>query len=148
MRIEQIFLKISAWTAESETFRIISLSTHAFSHCLIPLMAQGALLRLYTDKKKKNGSEHFAAFCLFRVALHKNCALLGGNGNTLKLEMTTKLKDKHNSIATVRDLLRTFATFLAPLLCHYRLPLKDTQYWHTYSSHFPPSHHQLLVQIE
>jgi hypothetical protein len=75
-------------------------------------MAQGALLRLFTDNKKiQNGSEHFAAFCLFRVTLLINCALLGGNGNTLKLEMTTKLKDKQTSIATVRDLLRTFATF-------------------------------------
>ncbi len=49
--------------------------------------------------------------------------LLGGNGNTLKLEMKTKLKDKQTSIATVRDLLRTFATFPAPLLSHCRLPL-------------------------
>jgi hypothetical protein len=48
----------------------------------------------------------------------KDCALLGGNGNTLKLEMTTKLKDKQTSIATVRDLLRTFATFPAPLRFH------------------------------
>jgi hypothetical protein len=51
----------------------------------------------------------------------KDCALLSGNGNTLKLEMTTKLKDKQTSIATVRDLLQTFATFPAPLLSHCRL---------------------------
>jgi hypothetical protein len=44
----------------------------------------------------------------------KDCALLSGNGNTLKLEMTTKLKDNQTSITTVRDLLRTFATFPAP----------------------------------
>jgi hypothetical protein len=36
-RIEQICLKISACTAESETYRIISLSTHLFSHWSIPL---------------------------------------------------------------------------------------------------------------
>jgi hypothetical protein len=28
-----------------------------------------------------------------------NFGLLGGNGNTLKLDMTTKLKDKQTSIA-------------------------------------------------
>jgi hypothetical protein len=58
-----------------------------------------------------------------------NFGLLGGNGNTLKLEMTTKLKDKQTSIATVRDLLRTFSTFPAPLLSHYRLPLKYFKSW-------------------
>ncbi len=35
---------------------------------------------------------------------------------------TTKLKGKQTSIAVVRDLLRTFATFPAPMLSHYRLP--------------------------
>jgi hypothetical protein len=37
--------------------------------------------------------------------------------------MTTKLKDKQTSIAKVQDLLRTFATFPAPLLSRYILPL-------------------------
>jgi hypothetical protein len=64
-----------------------------------------------------------AAFCLFMGTSPVNFGLLGGNGNTLKLEMTTKLKDKQTSIATVRDLLRTFATFPAPLSSHCRLPL-------------------------
>jgi hypothetical protein len=66
------------------------------------LMAQGAL------------------FCLFMGTSPKDSALLSGNGNTV---ITTKLKDKQTSIATVRDLLRTFATFPAPLLSHCRLPL-------------------------
>jgi hypothetical protein len=48
-----------------------------------------------------------ATFCLFMGTSPINFGLLGGNGNTLKLEMTTKLKDKQTSIATVRDLLRT-----------------------------------------
>jgi hypothetical protein len=55
-----------------------------------------------------------AAFCLFMGTSPIDFGLLGGNGNTLKLEMTTKLKDKQTLIATVRDLLRTFATFPAP----------------------------------
>ena len=55
-----------------------------------------------------------AAFCLFMGTSPINFGLLGGNGNTLKFEMITKLKDKQTSIATVRDLLQTFATFPAP----------------------------------
>jgi hypothetical protein len=64
-------------------------------------------------------------FCLFMRTSPINFGLLGGNGNTLKLEMTTKLKDKQTSIATVRDLLRRFATFPAPLFSHCRLILKE-----------------------
>jgi hypothetical protein len=64
-----------------------------------------------------------AAFCLFMGTSPINFGLLGGNGNTLKLEMTSKLKDKQTSIATVRDLLRAVATFPAPLFSHCRLPL-------------------------
>jgi hypothetical protein len=60
-----------------------------------------------TQKKTKNiqnGGEQFAAFCLFIGTSPKNCGLLGGNGNTLKLKTTAKLKDKRASIATVRGL--------------------------------------------
>jgi hypothetical protein len=64
-----------------------------------------------------------AAFCLFMGTSPINFGLLGGNGNTLKLGMITKLKDKQTSITTVRDLLRTFATFPVPLFSHCRLPL-------------------------
>jgi hypothetical protein len=46
----------------------------------------------------------------------KNCGLLGGNGNTLKLKTTAKLKDKRTSIATVRGLDRMYATFSTPLV--------------------------------
>jgi hypothetical protein len=60
-----------------------------------------------------------------------NFGLLSGNGNILKLEMTTKLKDKQTSIATDRDLLRTFANFLAPLLSHCRLPLNGRSATHS-----------------
>jgi hypothetical protein len=79
-------------------------------------MAQGASLRQYmqTTKIIQNGCEQFAAFCLFMETSPKDCALLSGNGNTLKLEMTTKFKDKQTSIATIRDILHMFATFLAP----------------------------------
>jgi hypothetical protein len=58
-----------------------------------------------------NRGEHFAAFCLFMGTSPKNCGLLGGNGNKLKLKTTAKLKDKRTSIATVRGLVRMYATF-------------------------------------
>ena len=64
-----------------------------------------------------------AAFCLLMGTSPINFGLLGGNGNTLKLEMTTKIKDKQISLVKVRDLLQTFATFPAPILSHCRLPL-------------------------
>jgi hypothetical protein len=67
--------------------------------------------------------EQFAAFFLFMGTSPKDCALLGGNGNTLKLKTTTKLNSKQTSIATVPDPYRMYATFLAPLGFHYRLPL-------------------------
>jgi hypothetical protein len=105
---------------EEEKIREIKFGNYRRSK-IVPqrLMAQGASLRQYTDTKIiQNGCEHFAAFCLFMRTSPKDCALLGGNGNTLKLEMTTKIKDKQTSIATVRDLLRTFAIFPAPLLSH------------------------------
>jgi hypothetical protein len=76
-------------------------------------------------QKRKKNMRLAAAFCLFMGTSPINFGLLGGNGNTLKLEMTTKLKDKQTSIATVRDLLRTFATFPAPLFSHCRLPLNS-----------------------
>jgi hypothetical protein len=76
--------------------------------------------------KEKKNMRQAAAFCLFMGTLPINFGLLGGNGNTLKLEIITKLKDKQTSIATVRDLLRTFATFPAPLFSHCRLPLNWT----------------------
>ncbi len=75
-------------------------------------------------QKRKKNMRLAAAFCLFMGTSPINFGLLGGNGNTVKLEMTTKLKDKQTSLATVRDLLRTFATFPAPLFSHCRLPLK------------------------
>jgi hypothetical protein len=65
-------------------------------------------------QKRKKNMRLAAAFCLFMGTSPISFGLIGGNGNTLKLEMTTKLKDKQTSIATVRDLLRTFATFSAP----------------------------------
>jgi hypothetical protein len=43
----------------------------------------------------------FAEFCLFMGTPPKKCGLLGGNGNTLKLKKTAKLKDIRTSIATV-----------------------------------------------
>ncbi len=78
-----------------------------------------------TAKIIQNGCEQFAAFCVFMGTSPKDCALLSGNGNTLKLETTSKLKDTQTVIATVRDLLRTFATFPAPLLSHCKLPLSS-----------------------
>ncbi len=98
------------------------------------LMAQGALLRQYIGagipicrfkflNKIQNGGEQFAVFCLFMGTSPKKYGLLGGNGNTLKLKTTAKLKDKRTSIATVRGLYRKYATFPTPLGTHYRLPL-------------------------
>jgi hypothetical protein len=55
----------------------------------------------------------------------KNCGLLGGIGNTLKLKTTAKLKDKRTLITTVRGLNRKYATFLTPLGSHCRLPLNS-----------------------
>jgi hypothetical protein len=65
-------------------------------------------------QKRKKNMRLAAEFCLFMGTSPINFGLLGGNGNTLKLEITTKLKDKQTSTATVRDLLQTFATFPAP----------------------------------
>jgi hypothetical protein len=65
-------------------------------------------------QKRTKNMRQAAAFCLFMGTSPINFGLLGGNGNTLKFEMITKLKDKQTSIATVRDLLQTFATFPAP----------------------------------
>jgi hypothetical protein len=53
--------------------------------------------------------------------LPKDCALLGGNGNILKIKMQSKLNSKQTSIATVRDIYRLYATFLTPLGSQYRL---------------------------
>jgi hypothetical protein len=73
------------------------------------LLAQGALLRQIAQNypsldldflnKIQNGGEQYSAFCLFMGTSPKNCGLLGRNGNTLKLKMTAKLKDKRTSIA-------------------------------------------------
>ncbi len=88
------------------------------------LMIQCVNRQCAVQKRKKN-MRLAAAFCLFMGTSPISFGLIGGNGSTLKLEMTTKLKDKQTSIATVRDLLRTFATFSAsPLFSHCRLPLK------------------------
>jgi hypothetical protein len=46
-------------------------------------------------------------------------AIIGGAGNSLKSKTTAKVKNKQSSIATVRDLLRTFAIFPAALLSRY-----------------------------
>jgi hypothetical protein len=47
-------------------------------------------------------------------------ALLAGTENRLKSKTTAKLKEKQTSTTMVRDPLRTFAVFLAPLLSHNR----------------------------
>ncbi len=41
-------------------------------------------------------ANNVAAFCLFIGASSKNCALLGGNENTLKLGMAAKNKRQKN----------------------------------------------------
>ncbi len=45
-----------------------------------------------------------ATFCLFMGTSPINFDLLVGNGNSLKLKMTAKLKIKNYTIARVRDL--------------------------------------------
>jgi hypothetical protein len=74
-------------------------------------------------KPIQNGGKQFAAFFLFMETSPKYCAVLGGNGNTLKLKTTAKLSSKKTSIATVRDLYQMYATFLTPLGTQYRLRL-------------------------
>jgi hypothetical protein len=77
----------------------------------------GASIGSARYKRERKNMCLAAAFCLFM-----------GTSETLKLEMTTKLKDKQTSIAIVRDLLRTFATFPAPLLSHCRLSFNGSCY--------------------
>jgi hypothetical protein len=55
-------------------------------------------------KEKEKNYVKVAPFCLFIRTSPINFDLLGGNGNTLKLKSTKKLKDKQTSIATVPDL--------------------------------------------
>jgi hypothetical protein len=74
--------------------------------------------------KEKRTVDLIAAFCLFVRTLPIDFALLGKTRNILKSKTTAKLKEKKTSIASVRDPLRTFAIFSAPLLSYYRLPLK------------------------
>jgi hypothetical protein len=93
-------------------------------HCCVNILAQDyPSLDLDFLNKIQNGGEQFSAFCLFMGTSTKNCGLLDRNGNTLKLKMTAKLKDKKTSIATARGLYRMYATFPTPLGSHYRLPL-------------------------
>jgi hypothetical protein len=61
-------------------------------------MAQGALLRHY--KANKNNSKWERTIGCVLPCHGENCALLGRNGNTLKLKMTAKLKDIQTSITT------------------------------------------------
>jgi hypothetical protein len=70
-------------------------------------------------------SERFATFCLIINNESTNFALLGGNGNTLKLKLTAKLNDKIIKITTVRD--QNYVCHLPdPLVSRYRLPLSPT----------------------
>ncbi len=62
------------------------------------LLAQGA--SPITQKTNENRSR--IILCVFPI--HGGIALLGGNGNTLKIKTTTKVNSKQTSIATVRDL--------------------------------------------
>jgi hypothetical protein len=72
------------------------------------VLAQGASLSPSVTQKTKF---KLAANSLLRFSYSwghflksKDCALLGGNGNTLKIKTTAKLSSKQTSIATVRDL--------------------------------------------
>jgi hypothetical protein len=95
-------------------------------NCCVNILAQeNPSLDVDFLNKIQNGGKLFAAFCLFMGISPKNCGLLGGKGNTLKLKKTTKLKNKRTSIATVQGLYRRYATFSDPSNgSHYRLPLK------------------------
>jgi hypothetical protein len=53
------------------------------------------------SKQIQNGGEQFAAFFLFMGTSPIDSALLGGNGNTLKLKTTAKFYSKQTLIATV-----------------------------------------------
>jgi hypothetical protein len=84
------------------------------------------------EKRKKN-MRLAVALCLFMRTLPINFSLLGGNGNTLKYIKYInikyiKLKAKRTSIAMIRYLCQTYATFVTvPTLLgsHYRLPLSS-----------------------
>jgi hypothetical protein len=72
-------------------------------------MAQGALLRQYIGAgipifrfRLETEVNNFMRFA-YSWGHRLDCALLGGNGNTLKLKTTAKLNSKQTSIATVPD---------------------------------------------
>ncbi len=95
------------------------------------LLAQGASPII----QKKNSNRSRIIWCVFPI--HGDIALLGGNGNTLKIKTTAKLNSKQTSIATVRDLYWMYATFLTPLGSHYNLPLMYRYTLYVWQNHLP-----------
>ncbi len=63
-----------------------------------------------------------AGFCLFMRTSSITFCFTWRKRKYIKKETTAKLKDKRTSIATMRHLCRTYATFPTPLGSHYRLP--------------------------
>jgi hypothetical protein len=101
-------------------------------------------------KKFQNGSEQFAAFCLFMGTLLKKMCFTRRERNFSEIKDDNKIKrQKKTSIATVRDLLRTFDIFSAPLLSHYRLPLRVLNVKEAMRAAIPPpsSAHQKIRGI-
>ncbi len=64
-----------------------------------------------------------AAFCLFMQTSPIDLPILWKKWKYTKSKMPDKLKGKQTSIAMVRDILRTFATFTFLILSRYRLPV-------------------------
>ncbi len=91
------------------------------------LLAQGAYLYIslhYTENKFK--SEALIICCIFPIHgdIAKDCALLGGNGNTWKIKTTAKLNSKKPPSPRSVTYTECMPPFLTPLGSHYRLPLR------------------------
>jgi hypothetical protein len=97
-------------------------------HCCVNILAQEyPSLDIDFLNKIQNGGEQFAAFCLFMGTSPKNCGLLGGKGNTLKLKVTAKLKDKRTSIATVEAFTEAMPPSPTPPWFSLQATFKGTQ---------------------
>jgi hypothetical protein len=55
----------------------------------------------YTENKFKSKANNLLRLFLFMGTLPKDCALLGGKGNILKIKTTAKLNSKQTSITAV-----------------------------------------------
>jgi hypothetical protein len=71
-----------------------------FGSCCL-LAARCISISLQHTESKFKSFKNLLRFFLFMGTLVKDCALLGGNGNTLKIKTTAKLNSKQTSLATI-----------------------------------------------